>query len=147
MNFAFTGPRKLNEQELIAVWNHLFDIPYKLHHWHVGDAKGLDETVQRFAATLAIKLTIHEVTHHQPWGFAERSQRMVNQLGPEDKLIAFPNKPCPESCSPTSPFCGHGSGTWGTMAYAAKHNIQIQVIPLVDIDLPPWLNHQQLNLF
>ncbi len=146
MNFAFTGPRKLSEKEKLAVCGHLLNIP-QCHHWHVGDASGLDELVRQFAATLPIRLTIHEVIHRQPWGFAERSQRMINQLTHQDKLIAFPNKPCPDGCFPTSPFSGHGSGTWGTMAYAAKRNIEVQVFPLVDIDLPQWLGLKQLNLF
>jgi transcriptional regulator with XRE-family HTH domain len=62
------------------------------------------------------------------------------------KLLAFPNKPCPNDCTPKKPFCGHGNGTWGTVAYAKKKGLEIELHPLTaTAKTPDWL--KQLSLF
>ncbi len=70
----------------------------------VGDAKGLDALVAEHYAEKT-DLTIYHVEGRKRWQFAARSQRMINDA---TELIAFPNKPCPETCTPTKPFSGHG---------------------------------------
>lgn len=55
--------------------------------------------------------------------FARRSIEMIRSLPPESILVAFPDKPCPGKILPNASaskcFCGSGSGTWATIAYAA----------------------------
>jgi len=89
-------------------------------------------------------------------GFAKRSMEMIDgaiAAGNEQSaiacgaktLLAFPNKPCPKDCTPKKPFNGHGSGTWGTIAYAKKKGLQVQLHPLTaDAKPPDWL--KQLSL-
>ena len=151
MKIAFTGTRNLDSEAIEPIWEWLFEIPYKSHEWHVGDANGIDELVRNFAQYLDIKLVVHEVIYFEKWGFAERSQRLINSLNKGDLLIAFPNKECPKICTPKNFFSGHGSGTWGTIAYAKKREIQIQLFPLVELcgdrsaklPLPGWLTDEQ----
>lgn len=116
----------------------------------VGDAKGLDELVRQHLNPIEI----YKIKAFQRWAYAERSQRMINNA---DKLVAFPLKPCPPSCHPAHPFSGHGSGTWGTIAYAKKKGLPIEIIFLDGqmTDSPSWLTGEplpkpqtgQLNLF
>ena len=90
--------------------------------------------------------TVHRIQGNQSWHFAERSQRMVDAVGAGGVLYAFPNKPCPPRCTPNQPFSGHGSGTWGTIAYAKKKGLEIELHPLsADAQKPDWL--KQLSLF
>jgi len=92
------------------------------------------------------KATVHCIQGNQSWHFAERSQRMVDAVGAGGVLYAFPNKPCPPRCTPNQPFSGHGSGTWGTIAYAKKKGLEIELHPLsADAQTPNWL--RQLSLF
>lgn len=146
MNIAFTGARKIAERTFI--WHSLLDVPDRGCRWHVGDAAGVDAVVREFAAAMSVQLTVHRVEVRQRWGFAERSQRMIDVLSVGDRLIAFPNKPCPDGCNPQHPFSGHGSGTWGTIAYARKKGIQIEILWLgAEHPLPQWLAVKQLELF
>ncbi len=108
MKIAFTGTRNLDSEAIEPIWEWLFEIPYKSHEWHVGDANGIDELVRNFAQYLDIKLVVHEVIYFEKWGFAERSQRLINSLNKGDLLIAFPNKECPKICTPKNFFSGHG---------------------------------------
>jgi len=127
--------------------------------WHVGDAAGLDAlirdynpeaTVHRIQVRNALRrkhLNSIQVNGegNQSWHFAERSQRMVDAVGAGGVLYAFPNKPCPPRCTPNQPFSGHGSGTWGTIAYAKKKGLDIELCPLITLETPNWL--RQLSLF
>ncbi len=154
MKIAFTGPRHLPETEAAKVERDLWSfIVNQEAEWHVGDAPGLDLLIREAAVNYNLPLVIHEVVHKQRWGFAERSQRMIGAIAtsPDSWLYAFPNKLCPEGCTSKNPFSGHGSGTWGTVAYAKKKNVNIYLFPLVKLQkLPSWLNEEppkQLSLF
>lgn len=147
--FAFTGARQLSKKQELRIYRELLpEIRAILAEWHVGDADGLDSFIRRAARYYCIPHTVHEVTHRQRWGFAERSQRMVKAIA-GGILYGFPNKPCPADCTPSQPFSGHGSGTWGTIAYARKLGLEVRLFPLVAIaDLPEWLTEaKQLALF
>ncbi|ANV85734.1 hypothetical protein AWQ21_14465 (plasmid) [Picosynechococcus sp. PCC 7003] len=136
---AFSGPRKLTPQETKQVLNLLPANPPAVG---VGDAKGLDALVAEHY-TEKTDLTIYHVEGRERWQFAARSQRMVNDA---TELIAFPNKPCPETCTPTKPFSGHGSGTWGTIAYAIKKGLKVTIYPLDGSQAPSWAEQRQLTL-
>jgi hypothetical protein len=140
---AATGPRKLTPEETAIALATLSQVA--ADEYHIGDAAGLDAIARQTWQNA----TIHEVTHPgQRWAYAERSKKMVDAIAPQGTLYAFPNKPCPSGCKPSAPFSGHGSGTWGTIAYAKRQGVNIEVFPLADIPLPDWLQEpKQLSLF
>jgi hypothetical protein len=118
-------------------------------NWHIGDATGADARATEQAQAQGDKVTTYHADKGlKRAGFAIRSQKMIDgaiALG-ATKLLAFPNKPCPAECTPKKPFNGHGSGTWGTIAYAKKKGLEIELHPLTaDAQKPDWL--KQLSLF
>ena len=159
MQIAFTGSRKLTENQKIAIQKD-FDYFISNHKadWHVGDASGLDNFVRQAATHYNKTLTIYEVQGKQRWHFAERSKRMVDAIAHlEDSwLYAFPNKLCPEGCKPCKNPNGGGSGTWLTIAYAKYRGLQIYLFPqfktrYADYSwMPEWMREpkaKQLELF
>jgi hypothetical protein len=154
MKIAFTGSRTITDADVKNIYNDLdyFICSQPAEEWHVGDAPGLDALIREAAPKYNKPLIIHRVTSHQKWAFAERSMRMIDAISssPDPWLYAFPNKACPDKCSPKNPFSGHGSGTWGTIAYAKKKGLKIYFFPLNKFNLPGWLHepkYEQLSLF
>ncbi|NEP02047.1 MAG: hypothetical protein F6K58_25995 [Symploca sp. SIO2E9] len=156
LQIAFTGPRKLTKIEEKRVYCVLLTTQARANDWHVGDAQGLDSFIVRAAEYWNKNLTVHQIQTQKKWGFAERSQRMIRsatKLG-EVTLFAFPNKLCPESCTPKSAFSGYGSGTWGTIAYAWSQGVNLEIHPLFSLKeyadtswMPDWMVQKQLKLF
>ena len=138
---AYSGPRKLSPTEQAQVRAHLSSRPTPAAV-AVGDARGLDALVAEHY-TGETDVTIYHVEGRQRWHYAQRSQRMVDHAS---ELTAYPNKPCPQTCTPQKPFCGHGSGTWGTIAYAIKKGLTVNVIPLDGTQPPSWVTQKQLTL-
>lgn len=137
MKIAFSGSRYIPthyQQQAIAEIE-----KYKNSPVLVGDAKGLDALVRNTIKNAVV----FYVEGHQKWHFATRSQRMIDAA---DRLIAFPLKNCPAKCTPQAPFSGHGSGTWGTIAYARKQGLPIEIIFLNRqmTDTPSWLTGEPL---
>jgi hypothetical protein len=85
----------------------------------VGDARGVDATVHQFCPTAEV----FTVEGSGRGAFAERSIRFVRALVESGGfLVSFPGQPCPVQLSP-SPlsvecFCGLGSGSWASLAFA-----------------------------
>jgi hypothetical protein len=146
MEIAVTGARATTPQD-----NETIKKAVQAHtraNWHIGDAKGADSTATEQAHNQGDKVTIYHADKKLgKGGFAKRSMEMIDgaiALG-ATKLLAFPNKPCPTDCTPKKPFNGHGSGTWGTIAYAKKKGLEIELHPLTaDAQKPDWL--KQLSL-
>ena len=151
MHIAFTGSRQITPDQHQIIEHHLAGICDKTISYHVGDANGVDSVVRDKLHNQ--KLTVYHAEGRQPWQLAERSKRMVRAIAhtPNAKLIAFPNKPCPEGVKPSKSFSGKGSGTWGTVALAKHYGLAIEIVPLVDgLTLPDWLTQpepKQLSLF
>jgi hypothetical protein len=129
---GISGSRSVSEHEKYTIISHFstFSPQEKIA---VGDANGVDKIARDFFGD---RCSIFKVEGFQKWHFAARSQRMADA---SDRLIAYPNQPCPDKCTPKAPFSGHGSGTWGTIAYAVKTGLPVQVVPLVKLKLPDWL--------
>lgn len=144
-NYCFTGPRKLTYGEACKVGATLTKL--KGESYHVGDASGADAVVRDMVERG--KRTVYETEGKQPWQLAQRSKRMVDEcakLG-NAKLIAYPNKPCPEGVKPSKNFKGCGSGTWGTIAYAKHLGLEIELHWLrPGLTEPDWLKQTQLSL-
>lgn len=153
MNIAFTGTRKLINNQNKIVWNKLESLLELNSNWYVGDALGVDAVVRLAANRYNNPLTIFEVQGKQRYEFAKRSKRMIDAIATSQnkKLIAFVNKNCPEGCTPSKNPSGKGSGTWLTIAYAHYLNIDTEIIFLEDLlELPCWLQQsepKQLSLW
>lgn len=147
-NYCYTGPRKLTYEQGIKIEKKL--AAGDGFSWHIGDATGADAVVRRYLCGVRCYPTIYTATGKQPWELAMRSKRMVDSCYAllHAKLIAFPNKPCPSGVKPQKNFCGKGSGTWGTIAYAKYLGMEIEICWLEPgLSEPDWLTQQQLNLW
>ena len=160
-NILFTGPRYLTDQQRQQVIStvtsqYLPEFRGEVCSWVLGDAPGVDELLWEMAryknchySRIMLKQELVANLTTRKYAYAERSQRMVNLLSPGDIAVGFPNKPCPNECTPQSPWSGGGSGTWGTLAAsAAVEGVEVFVYPIAEgVVLPNWLRYKQLSLF
>ena len=77
--------------------------------------------------------------------FAARSVALVRAVaagGTGSGLVVFPAAPCPAGLLPSSRssacFCGLGSGSWASAAFAAGLGLRLVVFPCGFSALPPW---------
>ncbi len=143
MDIAFTGTRKLINNQNKIVWAKLKEISQIESTWHVGDAAGVDAVVRLAAQRYNKQINVYEVQNKQQrYAYAQRSKRMIKAISqaPQAKLVAFANKECPDGCIPCASPNGRGSGTWLTIAYAFYLNIDIEIIFLEEnLQLPSWI--------
>ena len=113
--------------------------------YNVGDATGVDAVVYKTLSRIYNNDFIRKFIvkdKYKKQEYAQRSMRMVSDttVADDSYLIAFPNKQCPDMVTPTSHFCGSGSGTWATIAFAKNRKLKIILFPIEQITLPDWLN-------
>lgn len=77
--------------------------------------------------------------------FAARSVALVRAVaagGPGSGFVVFPGAPCPAGLSPSARssacFCGFGSGSWASAAFAAGLGLPLVVFPCGFSALPSW---------
>jgi hypothetical protein len=137
---AFTGTRIFTPEQTAQAQSVILSLPRCL--WLVGCAGGLDALVRQHAPKPYV---LFEAVSRQPWELQARSKRMVDALAAAGgTLHAFPNKPCPQGLT-LNRWCG--SGTWGTVFYAHSQGCPVELHPLAPIDLPGWLDQEQLSIF
>ena len=80
-----------------------------------------------------------------PAAFAARSVALVRAVaagGAGSGLVVFPAAPCPAGLLPSprslACFCGLGSGSWASAAFAAGLGLRVVVFPCGFSALPPW---------
>ena len=110
----------------------------------VGCAPGLDAAV-RAACPSAVVFAVASGA----WGggaaaFARRSAALVSAVaasGAGAGLLVFPAAPCPSGLLPSASssrcFCGLGSGSWASAAFAAGLRLPLVVFPCGFSALPP----------
>lgn len=146
---AVTGTRKLDRGQSRQVIAELRQ--FSADQWHVGDAEGVDALARLTAQAKGQLLTTHHKDArlpHKAQG-AERSTRMVKALADVGgTLHAWVNKPCPAGLKPGKTWGkAQGSGTWGTVALAVGHGLEVELHPLTeDAIAPDWMKAQQLVL-
>ncbi len=84
--------------------------------------------------------------------FARRSAALVASVaagGPGSGLVVFPSAPCPAGLLPSprssACFCGLGSGSWASAAFAAGLGLPVVVFPCGFSALPPWCAWRPLS--
>ena len=109
----------------------------------VGCAAGADGFV-RGAAPAAVVFSVAAFGSGRS-AFARRSAALVRSVaagGPGSGLVAFPAAPCPPGLVPSASvsacFCGLGSGSWASAAFAAGLGLPVVVFPCGFSALPPW---------
>ncbi len=118
--------------------------------WHVGDADGVDQLARAIAPSgdrLKVYYKKPELPHRAQG--AERSTRMIKALAiTGGTLHAWVNKPAPDGLKPGKSWGrAQGSGTWGTVALAVGHGLEVVLHPLTeDAIAPDWLNRHWLKL-
>ena len=71
---------------------------------------------------------------------AMRSAAMVQQVAAVfGLLVVFPSTPCPAAVRPSRSFAGHGSGSWGSAAYAIGLSVPVLICLPPEVEPPPWL--------
>ena len=147
---AVTGPRQLTDEQREKALADLHSLD-TYTDWLVGDAHGLDALARTVTQTHHLNVQVYvkrSVLPHRVQG-AERSTRMVKALAAvHGTLHAWPNKAAPNLLMPSRswPRGAAGSGTWGTIALAVGLGVSVEVHPLTLIDIPLWLQSEQLTL-
>lgn len=146
---AVTGVRKLERGQFARVIAELRQIEADL--WHVGDATGVDRLALLNAQAEGTPYQLHEKKPSLPYKVqgAERSTRMIKALAATGgTLHAWANKPAPDGLKPGKSWGrAQGSGTWGTVALAVGHGLQVELHPLTeDAIAPDWLEQHWLKL-
>lgn len=140
---AVTGVRNLSS---LNQRNYVEDVLENLETdlFLVGDATGVDEIAIAIAVLNEIQCEVFKKDLRLPFKAqgAERSTRMIKELNKyKGILIAFPNKPCPLTLKPSKAWGkAQGSGTWGTIAIAVGHGLEVKLYPLTEIELPAWMH-------
>ena len=146
---CFTGPRTIHKTQSLAIGGYLTDYinliihKYDTCEFHVGDAKGVDMCVRDLLIQLGLTPIIHTVLDKSSKSaYAMRSMQMVNSCLEADKcmIFGFPNKECPEMITLRYPFCGSGSGTWATLAYAKSKGFYLNIHGLGRLSIPSWMS-------
>lgn len=142
---GISGSRSISDEQVELIKAH-FSVYNADERIAVGDANGVDALARDFFGD---RCTVFHKEGNQKWHFAARSQRMADSA---TQLYAYPDKACPDTCTPQKPFSGHGSGTWGTIAYAVKTGKPVKVIPISSdaANMPSWLTSpppEQISLF
>lgn len=110
----------------------------------VGDARGLDAAVRSSGAPGVRVFSVAKAPRVRG-AFAARSVAMVRACaaGPAGSLlVVFPSRPCPvvvrPSADPFGAFCGAGSGSWSSAAFAAGLGLPVVCFPFGFSRLPAW---------
>lgn len=130
---GFSGSRSLgNHTEMVKEL--VSEVRAAGHEIAVGCAPGLDAVV-REACPAAM---VFRVEGSSRGAFAQRSSACVEAVSAA--WISFPGRGCPPSVipskSPSMCFCGAGSGSWASAAYAAGRGLPVIVFGLERGNLP-----------
>ena len=108
----------------------------------VGCAGGADSFVR---AAVPGALVFRVASPAVPAAFAARSVALVRAAaagGPGSGLVVFPSAECPAGLAPDPApgacFCGLGSGSWASAAFAAGLGLPVVVFPCGFSRLPGW---------
>jgi len=118
---GFSGSRFISSEVKKQVSQLAISFSLQGHSIAVGCATGTDQAVRKAVP----EAQVFQVQGHKPWQLAKRSQALVQAVAGSlgyRVLVGFPSQPCPAGLLPSASFnncfSGHGSGTWGTLAYA-----------------------------
>lgn len=146
---CFTGPRAITVEEQKLVRGYLTNYievildKYNDCEFHVGDAKGVDTCVRNLLIQLGLTPIIHTVLDKRSKSaYAIRSMQIVDSCSDCHKsmIFGFPNKNCPDKITLQNPFCGSGSGTWATLAYAKSKGFYLNIHGLGRLSIPSWMS-------
>lgn len=145
---GITGSRSLHPSQVASWWFDEFaGDDFKIF---VGDAPGVDA----WALAQFSDCQIFRRSGNAKGDFARRSIALVDSLAaiPGAVLVGFPDRATPPGLFPSPDsskcFCGLGSGTWATMAYAAGLGIPVYFVGLAtpfDRRYPWGVFHCPLN--
>ena len=140
---GFTGSRQgFPVQDLVKSVVH--SVSSAGHSVSVGCALGVDATVRQFSSNAKVFKVASPGAGSGlsiAAALARRSQLMVQSCS---VLVGFASVACPSSVSPSSHFCGGGSGTWASIAYAISQGLQVFVFAAPGVSLPSWPGGQWL---
>jgi len=119
----------------------------------VGCASGLDSFV-RNTKGFSSQGQVFKVSGNTPSAYAQRSIKMVSTANHTRcaSLLFWPQGSCPAGLLPNMSsskcFCGKGSGTWATAAFAAGLGMSVYVFGMSKLSLPSsWGVWSKTNLY
>lgn len=105
-----------------------------------GCASGVDAVARPFASSV---FRVSSFGRGR-WAYVARSVAFVRALAAHSSplLLAFPSGACPSGLVPASVssrcFCGLGSGSWASVAFAAGLGVPVIVFGVPAASLPLW---------
>jgi hypothetical protein len=136
-NIAFTGSRKgFTNKTLVQTISR--SVAFAGHSVLVGCASGVDAIIRSVvpsAKIFSVASPSAGSVRTPAQALARRSMSMVQACS---VLVGFASVPCPVGVSPSSHFCGGGSGTWASLAYAVSKGLQVFVFVADGVILPSW---------
>lgn len=140
---GFSGSRRLSPSFAPAVAGVVGSVLAAGRSVAVGCAPGADAFV-RSAALGALVFSVAAFGSGRG-AFAARSVALVRAVaagGSGSGFVVFPSAPCPvglvPSRHPSACFCGLGSGSWASAAFAAGLGVPLVVFPCGFSGLPAW---------
>lgn len=140
-SFGFSGSRSCPVACGLAL-GVLGSVP--LHsHIITGCATGVDAVIRAACLARPVPPRVFEAASGQGGALAFRSASCVRYVRSVSGLwCAFPSRPCPcyvmPSASFSDCFCGGGSGTWASLAFAIGIGCAVMVVLPPDILPPAW---------
>jgi len=140
---GFTGSRSLAPQWAGPVAQVVAAVQAAGHGVAVGCAGGADLFVRQACPSARVFSVVSGQWGKSRGAFAARSQSMVRSVvgsGSGAALVGFVSAPCPAGVFPARQFSGKGSGSWGTLAYAAGQGLPVTVFWCASgsAQLPAW---------
>lgn len=122
---AIAGPRNLRPHQRLWLREKLAELLTGAEEIRVGDASGVDFEVARFCALRGLTCRVFHSEGPKPYQLRKRTQEVVAGA---DRLVIFPNKPCPANLTTQN---WQGSGTWGAcfLARAQGKPVEIYFLP------------------
>lgn len=140
-NIGFTGSRRgFSNKTLVSVVAR--SVAQAGHSVLVGCASGVDAVVRSSvpsARIFSVASPSAGSVSSPAKALARRSMSMVSGCS---VLVGFASVACPSVVCPSSHFCGGGSGTWASIAYAVSKGLRVFVFVEDGIALPSWLGGQ-----
>lgn len=143
---AFSGSRAPAPCSLVAVGLALSAVP-RSASVSVGCARGVDAAV-RFCRPGASVFRASSFGSGRS-SFVRRSAAVVGSVFPAGVFLSFPSGPCPPQVVPSRGvsrcFCGGGSGSWASLAFAVGCGVQCFFFLPSSVPVPGWLGVRSLG--
>jgi hypothetical protein len=137
---AFSGGRRPARVSLVAAGLVLSCLPASVPV-SVGCSPGVDRAVR--VARPSASVFFARSFGSGPFSFVQRSVAVVRSVSSVGLFVCFPSCACPPSVVPSASvsrcFCGGGSGSWASLAFAVGSGVPCFFFLPPGVPAPAWL--------